>query len=221
MKADIFRVSLLGILLWISVAGGQTTSEFFGGINLATLSSNEPGVNYGSRTGLAVGLGTTISLAPGIALHVRPTFSQKGASYEAFVSDPGGTSFTAKGAVKLTYVDVPIALQIIPGRESNRFYFMMGPMISLLFKAKLGLDKINGEPVEAKDTDMRKITKSVDFGLLLAAGLKIPVGIKHHFLLEAAYQIGVTRIENVSTPTTTTKNQGFQLRVGFATPMKR
>ncbi len=176
------------------------------GLNLSSFSVNQ-GPNsedYSSKLGFGVGAVVDWPLTGQIDLHAEPMFLQKGGKIET-------SSFVGK--LKVNYLEIPLMIRYTYEYNSSLLpYAMIGPSIGLLSSAKFVV-KNEGEQDE-KDN-----TKSIDLGVGVGGGVKIPHGNKS-FFAEARYVLGLANI-NKEADESKVKNRGLQLVVGITIPVSQ
>jgi hypothetical protein len=87
-------------------------------------------------------------------------------------------------------------------------FVAVGPMMAVLLSAS-GEDVRMGEPL-----DVDGVWKTIDFGVVFAAGAAVPITPYDHLSLEARYDMGLRAIEYERD---TINNRGILLVLGYQT----
>ena len=158
MKRNVL-LFVLAFTLIISVAANAQSNRFglMGGLNLANFSN--PDLEFDNLT--AFGFGGVFELALGdmFVLCFEPMYLQKGASLDFM-----GIS---KVDFKLAYLEVPLLFKVPLTSTPTKPYFIGGPTIGYLLSSKVEFSVL-GLKVEE---DFKDYTKSLDYGILLGAGV--------------------------------------------------
>lgn len=145
-----------------------------GGVNLSTLNGDTPaGVETENLTGFHIGLFTEIPVAPRFSVQPEVIYSEQGTTFK---SDFAGVS--AESDLRTQYLNVPILAKVY---VANGFNIQAGPQIGFLTGAEMQMDGMD-------DIDVKDELKSTDFGLLLGAGYKLPMGLT----IDARYNLGLS-----------------------------
>jgi opacity protein-like surface antigen len=128
----------------------------------------------------------------------------------------------------MSFIEVPLLLKVQFG-DQIRPYIMGGPTVGFLLSSKLE-SEIGGLLFKG---DVKHITRKVDFGVGLGAGVSIPLGSSNIFL-DGRYTLGLTDLNKGGTFTAKagdiiTKGEvdeaveistkGFQIMLGVAFPV--
>ena len=162
-------------------ANAQYTDTHFGikaGVNISSLDVKD-GVDFNSKAGFNIG-----ALAH---IHLSPHF---GVQPEVFYSEQGGKDGNDKW--KINYVDVPVLLQYMAG---NGFRVQTGPQVGIKTASKI---KSGDVEVENHDVNTLDFSWAVGASYILTSGLGI----------DARYNIGITNVNDASTPEV--RNRVFQ-----------
>ncbi len=144
------------------------------GLNMSTLNGDMPaGVDTKSLTGFHVGLFTEIPVAPRFSIQPEVIYSEQGTTFESSIS-----GVNAEADIKTQYVNVPILAKVY---VAEGFNIQAGPQIGFLTGAELQSSGID-------DIDIKDDMKGTDFGLLLGAGYKLPMGLT----IDARYNLGLS-----------------------------
>jgi hypothetical protein len=173
-----FFAGLLSVLL-------TTTSTAFGqerswgakvGINLATLSVDDPDVSFDFRIGVAAGGYFTLPLGSRLELQPEVLFSQQGAKVGEDDVD---------GTIALDMLAVPILVKFRFAPPGKGLAVYGGPSIGLKLRAR-AISDFGGEKI---DLDISDQIESTDFGL--AAGAMYERG---RWTLDGRYTFGLSQL---------------------------
>lgn len=170
MKKVLPIVSAIVLFVFGGTVAAQETS--FGakaGVNLANLTGDDVG-DTDMKIGLHLGGYANIMFSDLLGLSPELLFSTQGAKSETETTIPFFGTIKAKGNLKLTYINVPLLLKVVP---TEGFNIHVGPQIGFLLSAKSELE-VNGE---SSDEDVKDSFKSTDFGLAAGAGYELPSGL--------------------------------------------
>jgi hypothetical protein len=181
---------LAGLLLTGSCLTGfsQEKGKFeFGinaGYNLATVTSGTQ-TNSSYRNGIAIGAFGDYFVADNWSIKAKFTYDQKGWDGGYIENLDNGQRYASN--YHLDYLSIPVMASWHFGRTKN-WYLHGGPYVGILLNSK----------ETAFNTDLKEIMNSVDVGLDIGIGVKIPIGNKVKILFELDGQSGFTNafIEN-------------------------
>jgi hypothetical protein len=206
------KIMALGIL-WIlfSPARGYTQNQggLWGGVALGGGFFEHDGKGTDSaeasreaKPGFAAGGHLGYVLHQHITLHVEVLFATKGSHH--FVLGEKRYSYS------LNYLELPLlARASLPSIKDRLVPFVTaGPMVGILLSAG-GEDVRLGEPL-----DVDGVWKSIDFGVVFAAGAAIRITSYDSLTLEARYDMGLRAIEHERD---TINNRGILLVLGYQT----
>jgi len=212
-KGSIFAV----VLCWVLLLIGSTTAQAqgvslgaVGGINLATLSVEDAGLDIGSEFGFNIGARLSATFSPQIGLIVGALYSQKGAS-----ATEQGVDVT----FNLNYVDFPILAQfMLPASETGNVsvHFAAGPAIGLETSCKASGEQ-DGISVSFDCSELEVDTKSVDVGIMGLIGVDIQAG-RGAVVLDVGYDLGITNVNDVSSGGSI-KNRNLYIMAGYQFPL--
>jgi len=152
---------LLFVLFGVSGAMAQELSwGLKGGINLATLSSDEtpsPDLNY--RIGLVAGGFFTWPLGARFDIQPEALFSQQGASASALGVD---------AKIKIDYLVVPILMRYKTATSGNSVVFFAGPSLGVKLNAEATAESGGQTIKEDIDNDI----ETLDVGVVFGGGLE-------------------------------------------------
>lgn len=172
--------------------------------NLASISVDpEPSTEeYSGRLGFGIGAVADRPLTDQIDLHAEPMYLQKGGKIKE-----GGN----EAIFKVHYFEIPILFRYnFQNDGSAKPYAMAGPSIGFLLSSKADIE--NGPELDQKDE-----TKSLDFGLAVGGGVKLPRGNKT-FFAEARYVLGLSNTNDESGESEV-KNRGLIVLGGVTFPL--
>ena len=167
------------------------------GLNMANLNGDIPaGIKTKSLTGFHVGLFTEFPVAPKFSVQPEVIYSEQGAKLESSIE-----GINTSADMKLQYINVPILAKYY---IADGFNLQAGPQIGFLTGAKI---KGDGDEIDIKDD-----LKGTDFGLLLGAGYKMPMGLT----IDARYNLGFSNIyDDNELDDIKLKNGVFQVGLGY------
>ncbi len=189
------KISVIALLTVFAIqsAHAQVSIGIKGGLNFANVNTTSPSTAYNSRTGYHAGAFVLIKLAK-FGIQPEVIYSQQGTTVQF-----NGSNFDSN----FSYLNIPIIakLYVIGG-----FNLQAGPQFGFLMSAT-GPVNNNGT---VTSQDIKSSLSGSDVSVAMGAGFDIPFGMS----IDARYNLGVTDINNTSSPTAI-KNQVFQLSVGF------
>ncbi|MBZ0269838.1 PorT family protein [bacterium] len=186
MKRTIFPLIALGLVLSLATSAAAIDlihAGVKGGVTVANMSADPSDSELAdSRNGFAIGgyLGIPLGMTP-FTIQPEALFTMKGDSEEA----DGVT-----GSMKLDYIEVPVLakasfLPMAPAKPSLFF----GPAVAYNLSAKTAVEGggLDGE------TDVKDTMKSMDFGLVVGAGLDMSLaGGAKSLGIDVRYTHGLT-----------------------------
>lgn len=141
------------------------------GLNMSNLNGDmAEDLDTKSLTGYHVGLFTEIPVAPRFSVQPEVIYSTQGAKFESALGDT---------ELKTQYLNVPVLAKFY---IADGFNLQAGPQIGFLTGAEQEFD---GAEIDVQDN-----LKSTDFGVLLGAGYKSPMGLT----IDARYNLGLSNI---------------------------
>jgi hypothetical protein len=159
---------------------GTTEFGFDVGYNSSYLIESQSGYNSDFVSGFNVGVSADHYFSDNWSLKVKVIYDQKGWG-NGFITTPTGEYDNVN--FKLNYVTVPVLANWHFGRTRN-WYLNFGPYVGFLTSAKETTDNI----------DVKDSFNSVDGGIALGIGIKIPISDRAKFFIEYDGQGGVTNI---------------------------
>jgi hypothetical protein len=221
----IFSILLLVFITFYSVSAQQPYLGVFGGVNFADLTGKDnqgDKLNVSTQNIFGVGAVMGLNLNQNFSLQLEPMYLQKGG---VLLQEPPDTE---EITFKMSFIEVPLLLKVQFG-DQIRPYIMGGPTVGFLLSSKLE-SEIGGLLFKG---DVKHITRKVDFGVGLGAGVSIPLGSSNIFL-DGRYTLGLTDLNKGGTFTAKagdiiTKGEvdeaveistkGFQIMLGVAFPV--
>ena len=189
-------------LPWSDAAAAQTKLTVAGGLNRATVKSDEGGftITPESVNRLAIGASAEVPMSDRFGLHVGAGYSQKGFTF-------GGSLTT-----KIDYVEVT-ALAGVPFSisESASVHLLAGP--ALAFQVSCG---VSGSFLgDSLDEDCGSDgPKALDLGLVGGARLEFGLSEKMGISVGALYNLGLLNMDD-SDSDDTIKNRVISLQAGI------
>ncbi len=172
------------------------------------------GVDYTHYWGENVEHGGHLNYQAGVFMEYRFTskfsiapevvFAAQGGKYD-FKRNIEGIDVELKETDHVNYINVPVMLK-----------YYVAPALSIDFGPQVGFNVYSKNTIEGKveklkekeTTDMKKYTKTVDFGL----GLGLTYNITEEVFIQARYSMGLTKVFNVDDDS---KNGNGQIAIGF------
>ena len=179
-----------------------------GGLNFASLSGvSSASTAYSNSTGYHAGAYFLFKFTK-VGIQPEIIFSKQGHTFKT-----GGTDYSSN----IDYINIPIMLKLYLAGGLN---LQAGPQFGFLASAKG--DVINASGGITKAQDLKTFVKSTDVSVGVGLGWDLPFGLN----LAARYNIGLSDINKYtggtippagisSMGTTESKNQVFQLSVGY------
>jgi hypothetical protein len=194
----------------VSAAAGRITFGLKAGVNSANMVTADADVAWSARW-LPVG-GAFVCFSLGDSLFIQPEllYSPKGAQ----LTETDGTTTFAE-TVFAPYIDVPILVKFLIPTGSDgglKPCLFAGPYLG--FKVGSGTMTTEATTGGQTDTSEDSLTslKSTDFGIVLGAGVELPVAtMKISFDIRWA-----TSLSTISTEGDVTKNKVWTFLVGVA-----
>lgn len=191
MKHNILTSILLVILAMVYSANAQQWHiGVLGGVNFADLNIKDGRgelENVSTRNAFGAGAMVELQLGQNFSLQLQPMYLQKGGALLQNQPDPEEINF------EMSFIEVPLFLKVQFG-EQIRPYIMGGPAVGFLLSSTLE-SEIGGLLFAG---DIEHITRKVDLGLGLGAGVSIPVGSSSIFL-DGRYTLGLTNLNEGGT----------------------
>ena len=209
------KTIVVGLLLGLTTpALGQGVAlGFRGGLNRATESvSDDAGIDIKSRTTFHLGGIIEIGIQETFALQIEAILSGKGVA----INEAG-----IKAALELSYLQIPILAKVIiptPPTSPVTPHFFAGPNFG--FEVSCNFTGEGGGVSVSIGCDESGIeSKSFDFGLLFGGGLSIGKG-PVAFLVDVAFDFGLSNIDDTAGSSDTIRNRTFMASVGLMFPIR-
>jgi hypothetical protein len=208
LRAFLGLAALIALTVTSASAIGLSSAGIKLGLNLASLSADDSGMDLKSKMGFAAGGFVAFNLSSEFDLQAEILFSQKGATWDFNEQD-----VVASYDFNFTYIEIPILLKAnIPLQSAVvRPVLYAGPFLSFKAGAKTKYEITAYGESQSGEEDMIGV-KSTDFGGIIGAGVEIKAG-KGKIGLEARYGISLS---NMSTEGDTTKHRVFTFLLGYS-----
>lgn len=222
MLLNVLLLGALGALFIPLTAYAQVHVGLVGGVNVATLTEDDPDVvDVSSLTRISLGGVVDVALGRGFSLRAEPTFLRKGAVVS--VREDG---VSGENEFLFSYLEVPLLLSYTFGAGPVRPYLTAGPSVGLFLDAD---DVVLRRPDGVFKADMDAVIERFDVGLALGSGVSYPVG-RVTLFAQGRYTLGLASINqgglvtirdevnNISLELeldpSDTKTRGFQMMAG-------
>lgn len=178
-------------------------------INLST-SNKDVDSDFGSRTSFFIGGMAEFKLSDKFAIQPELLYSMQGAT----IKDENHTSIAGVSSgyvISLDYLNIPVMAKYF---VIDNLALEAGPQVGFLMSAKHKLEaSVAGVSASAEENDIKKDTKSIDFGLNIGASYTLDFGLNFGI----RYNLGLTDLadKKVSEDNTTMKNGVFQVSIGY------
>ncbi len=160
-----------------------------------------PAVSTNTRTGIIVGGVLEFGISPNISVVTGLRYVGKGYKQASGVQTLD---------LKADYLEFPVLLKVKFPLTEIKPYLIGGPTIGINVSANEEFN--NG--VTVVTTDVKKDVESIDFGLLLGAGMDFRVATKTNLFVQFGYSLGLTNSNKAVGSTATAKNYGIQITAG-------
>ena len=157
-------------------------------------------VNHGGQLNYQAGLFMEYRFTNKFSVAPEVVFAAQGGKYDTKI-----LGVELKETDHVNYINVPVMLK-----------YYVAPALSIDFGPQVGFNVYSKNTIEGKvdklkekeTTDMKKYTKTVDFGL----GLGLTYNITEEVFIQARYTMGLTKVFNVDDDS---KNGNGQIAIGF------
>jgi hypothetical protein len=182
---------------------GATTGGVKGGVNLSTVTGSiDVGIEKSIHVGGVFGGFVTVPFSDMLAFQPEFLYSMDGVKLKG----TSGGNLGFEGKANVDFVRIPLLLRIGPtARGSKGGYFLVGPSIDFVTRAKVVTTSPSGVP----DDDIKDTFKSVVTSVVIAGGYSAGRG-----LIEARYTAGVQNLEDPAKDSSKNKAQTFSILVG-------
>lgn len=205
MKAG-FIFSLIAFVFLVADANAQWHVGGLLDVNRST-ASVDPAPDdrdYSSRTAFGIGAVVDYDINDQFGVHTGLMLQGKGNVIE-------DEDFDEEVTWKTSYVEVPVLLRYTMRGEQLRPFLAAGPSLGFLRSAKFEADSFEEDDEEAK---------SLDLGLAVAGGVKMPYG-RTTLFGELRYVHGLINVVDTGDDDFSVMNRGLQLLVGVTFPIGR
>jgi hypothetical protein len=218
---SVFIIPFSSPVLAQNVYGGVLGGPNFADLSINITDMTHTGYEVSSRTLFGVGGFVGINLNKFLYIQLEPMFLEKGGLY----TEPS----TPDMRIKSNHIDVPLILKAGIG-EKIQPYILGGCYLSFLLDASLETELAGLSLVG----DLTEIMNRTEFGVLIGAGISIPVWYGS-LLLEGRYALGLTNlnkggdvnfksgnlvVSGIQTdPNDEIKTKGFQIMLGYQLPI--
>jgi hypothetical protein len=225
-----WTILLSTLVVLFNLAGmAQGQAVYFGttgGMNIADMKiigdGEDQDVNSLNRLGIGGLLG--VRFGRHLSLQLRPLYMQKGGT---MVQPPPSVDID----FLLSFLELDLTLKAVTGKRI-RPYVLAGPTLGFLSTAEVEADA-GGESLRA---DVKHISKKVEYGLCVGAGVEVPLWLGFLFV-EGRYSLGLNNLSKGGTVVLMVdgyvaeieeideddeyKNRGFQIMAGYAISLKK
>lgn len=171
------------------------------GLTLANLYGDDNS-ETDSKIGFAGGGFLSIQASDQIVIQPELLYTTKGAKFD---------TLGLELKLKLNYIEVPILIKwMFPTEGTVKPSLFIGGAPAFLASAKAEVS-VGGAAVEA---DIKDITKSFDFGVIVGGGLDFAAG-SGTFAIDVRYTLGLTSIDDTGFDEDV-KNKAFSASIGYA-----
>jgi hypothetical protein len=182
---------VLALLLATSAFAQGISFGVKGGINYTTLSGEDVTEGLGWKLGFGGGAVAAVNVMDMFVLQPEVLYTMKGAEDK-----------DADYSADLTYVEIPVLLKYsVPMAGMISPNFFVGPSLGILMSA------------EVADIDVKDETKTMDFGVVVGAGVDFDLGTGK-VTLDGRYTLGLMSIDD-SGDEEDWKNGAISVMVGY------
>ena len=208
MRFSLKTVLVIAFLMTLpTVAAGQSTVGFRGGLSLASLGGDDA-QDFDSKTGLSFGGFFNVPVSDMLGVQVGAGFVQKGASE---------TELGVDLEFEMGYIEIPLLLTLSPPTSGNvGFTFSVGPAIG--FNTGCTLSGTEGGitvEIDCDDPSIGLEVKSFEVGAMVGAGLDIGLTESVSLVLDGFYNLGLTKVDD-SGVDDDVKNRAFSILAGVS-----
>jgi len=203
MKKPFFVLLFLLVASTFSFAQTQFSIGIKGGLNFADLKINDTkNSRLDGRTGYHAGA-FVIFKKDRWAIQPEVILSQQGSTLTI-----NNTDFESN----FNYINIPVIFKyyLVESKNGGGINAQIGPQLGILSSARADVfDSVAF--ILNRDQDVKHDYKKSDVSLCLGAGWDSPFGLS----IDLRYNLGLTRIEEEESARNATKNQVFQVSIGF------
>jgi len=163
----------MSVLMVSAVTAAPIKGGLKVGLGLSTLTGADTFADASSKLGFAAGAFADFGVSPSFSVQPEVLYATKGTQ----------SSIDSAAKWNLTYINIPVLAKLKLGnlKASMVPTVFAGPQLGLLLSSKM----TNG----TNDVDMKDVTNSTDFAVVLGAGLDI-----QKFSLDVRYDLGLTSL---------------------------
>ncbi len=211
-------MTFMALALTVAFSNGARAQTFsvgaFGGWNSATLDVNDNTFSRADRkSGFNAGGLVAWHVSDRFAVELAGMYTKKGSKVE-----DSGLQFD----LNLDYIEIPLLARFdIPTQAGGRLslHLFAGPAISFETSCKVN-GEVSGLNVEldCDDPEVDAARYTTDYSLLFGGGVGIGAG-PGDIQLDAAYDLGLTNLNNEPDDKTNIKNRTLMLTAGYILPI--
>jgi hypothetical protein len=217
---------VLFVLTLTTSSRAQLSIGFRGGVNFATINSNDPIQEYKAKTAPGFSLLFNYAISPSLDFQVEPGYAQWSAQISDTQTAPNYIrAYTYR--IFLDYIEVPMLIQYKPHLGKLQAIFSFGPEARFPAKPMKAKTKVtqyyNGQITDQLEREDRytgdRGIKKFDVGLVAGAGILYPIGA-FQIIAEGRYHYGLTNIYgNLNTNSFATYVRGISAHAGILFPL--
>ena len=189
----------------------QVSLGLKGGVNSATMTLAQQGIDVGRRTGFHAGAILGVQATPRFSFQLQGLYSQRG--YRLTTT---GSDATAKG----DYLQIPLlaAFELpVAAASPVALQIFFGPTVALEVHCQVA-GTLDGTPVAASCDDLGVQRRKYDYGVVLGGGVGYHLQAATVFLT-AAYDYGLRDLDTEEASTNTLKHRTVAFSLGFLIPV--
>lgn len=188
---------------------------FKAGPTFSTVSvEDDEGVDFSNR--IAFGVGAFLRIPLGSMIAFQPELLYVGKGTKA----TGEELEDVELGVELNYIEIPLLIQVAFGAGQAATPYLFGGA-SLAFETGCTFN-VESEDVsleidcdEGDEQDLELERKKFDYGAVIGAGLRLPVGTGA-FLIEGRYTLGLANLDDSGNSDDSFKNRSAAVYVGYS-----
>lgn len=198
----------LAALMFLSVGlCAQATFGIRAGVNIATQNYDTDGldVSFDSKIGLDIAVLVELGITEQFAIQPELHYIQKGYKVDDFFGFGEEATFT------VNYLDLPILGKLTFG-ESVKFNALLGPSFGFALSGKTEV----GDESEDLDFDEDDGYQRFELGLVIGAGVSLPMGDVSSIFFDVRYILGVSNLyDDVDDEDIKATNRGLNIGIGY------
>lgn len=200
-------LSAIAIISFGFVSAQEVKFGIKTGFNLSNWTGDTKGSNLIYIVGINAGGFAEIKVSERFAIQSEILYSTQGTKNKNYAAYLGNRLYKGDIKMDLSYINIPVMFRYSTDGKS---FMEAGPQIGFLTSAKTRT-KLDGY-AQTVDEDVKKIFKSLDFGINVGAGYNI----SDHLLINLRYYIGLANIAKTeSGDDTKIHNSVFSLSMGY------